>query len=129
VPSRSNLTVLSLVAVVLLTAPSVGARTTAKPSPLATGKQLYRLYCGACHQLENCLCAGFGRDASLGPWGGPSFHDVRVPYSLTIAEILGASEGHERVSKLLTVAEVKTLARFLALATRNGAPVLRRSYD
>jgi len=105
---------------------SKGQIGTVKPSPLIVGKSLYRRYCGQCHALSAALAAGFGNNGGgLGRDGGPSFNDLRVPFSYTIAAMTEPTGGHEIVSKRMKPSDLRAVATYLARVTiRNPLPAL-----
>ena len=100
---------------------ALAARSAGEPSGesrLKSGKQLYRKYCGQCHALEEANAVGFGSNRGLGKEGGPSFNNLRVPYSLSVTLLMQASNGHERIVHKLKFAQIRDVATFLAAATK-----------
>ena len=105
-----------------------GKGTSATPTKLELGKQLYRKFCGQCHALQQALAAGFGSDKGLGQDGGPSFNNLKVPYNLSIVAVTEQFGGHELVVKRMTWDQLNQTAAFVALATRDN-PYLARISD
>jgi len=105
---------------------STGPIGNAKASPLVVGKSLYRRYCGQCHALSEALAAGFGNNGGgLGQDGGPSFNDLRVPFSYTVAAMTEPTGGHEIVSTRIKPSDLRAVATYLARVTiRNPLPAL-----
>jgi mono/diheme cytochrome c family protein len=122
----------ALSAVAILIPPASGTTgtsgTTGAPAPsqLVIGKRLYRQYCGQCHALTAALSAGFGNNgAGLGENGGPSFDDLRVPFSYSVDAVTEPSGGHELVALRINPAQLKAVAMFIARVTsRNPIPAL-----
>jgi hypothetical protein len=85
----------------IATAPSgSGARSE---GTLEDGKLLYRKYCGQCHALKVARAVGFGTVSHpFGKEGGPSFNNLRVPYSLSVLLLTQKSTGHEVLFHKLT---------------------------
>ena len=110
-------------------AASVGRRST-EPSVtnFTRGKQLYRKYCGQCHALNAALAAGFGSNNGLGTNGGPSFDNLRVPFSLSVLAVKQPFIGHEVLIRKMTWAQVTAVAAFIANVTKHH-PVLAQFTD
>ncbi len=98
------------------------------PGNPVKGKALYRKYCGNCHALKEALAAGFGGNSELGPDGGPSFNDLRVPANLSIVAVTEDFGGHEYVVKKMTWQQIYDVSAFAAQATRSH-PYLARVSD
>jgi mono/diheme cytochrome c family protein len=98
------------------------------PSQLAQGKQLYRKFCGQCHALSQALAAGFGSDTGLGVNGGPSFNDLRVPYTLSYVAVTEQFGGHELVVTRMTYPQLQLVCSFVQAATKAN-PYLARISD
>jgi mono/diheme cytochrome c family protein len=101
---------------------AVGARGAGEPSAasrIESGKKLYRKYCGQCHALGAARAVGFGSNRGLGKDGGPSFNNLRVPYTLSVSLMMQASNGHERIVHRLKFAQIRDVATYLAAATKN----------
>src|SRR5205814_8572271 len=97
--------------------------TPSVTSDLATGRQLYRQFCGKCHALAQALSAGFGSQNGFGELGGPSFNELRVPYSVSVTAVTEPTGGHELVRKKITARQLHVVARWIARATnRNPIP-------
>ncbi len=114
-------------AVVMILVPVAASDTRATPttSQLVVGKRLYRQYCGQCHALSAALAAGFGNNAGLGQDGGPSFNDLRVPYTYSVEAVTEPTGGHELVRLKLTMPQLKAVATFIAKTTiHNPIPAL-----
>ena len=96
------------------------------PQGLVVGKQLYREFCGKCHALSVALAAGFGNSkGGLGPLGGPSFNNLRIPYSYSVAAVTEPTGGHEIVSKKITAKQLSQVATYIAKVTiHNPIPAL-----
>lgn len=99
----------------------------ATPGQLASGKKLYRQYCGQCHALAQALSAGFGSNNGLGRDGGPSFKTLKVPYNLTIVVVTETYPGHEVVTTRMRWTQLSDVAKFLASATKNNPHLARPS--
>jgi mono/diheme cytochrome c family protein len=110
-------------------AASIGTRST-DPSATrpAQGKKLYRKYCGQCHALDAALAAGFGSNNGLGTNGGPSFNNLRVPFSLSVLAVKQPFIGHEVLIRKMTWAQVTEVAAFVANVTKHH-PVLAQFTD
>lgn len=91
---------------------------TVIPAGLTGGKRLYRQYCGQCHALTAALAAGFGSSNVLGLNGGPAFDNLRVPFNLSVVAVTTPFAGHEVVNSKLTWAQVKQVATFVAVVTK-----------
>jgi mono/diheme cytochrome c family protein len=88
---------------------------------LAQGRQLYRKYCGQCHALNAALAVGFGSNNGLGTDGGPSFNNLRVPFSLSVLAVKQPFIGHEVLVRKMTWAQIMKVATFVANATKHHA--------
>jgi mono/diheme cytochrome c family protein len=121
VTSSRRLLIGSILIVFLIGASAaLGSDSGTGVSPgLPGGKQLYRKYCGQCHALTAALAAGFGSDKGLGRDGGPSFNRLRVPFNLSIVAVTTPFAGHEVVFTKLTWDEVKQVANYVAVVTKN----------
>ena len=99
----------------------VGSRAgTATTSELVTGRQLYRQFCGKCHALAAALSAGFGNaKGGLGDLGGPSFNELRVPYSYSVQAVTEPTGGHEIVRRRINPKQLKQVSLWLAKVTRS----------
>jgi mono/diheme cytochrome c family protein len=99
------------------------ARSAAAPTAvdLATGRKLYRQFCGKCHALDAALSAGFGSSSKFGfgEYGGPSFNTLRVPYAFNVSAVTIPTGGHEKVKVKISTRQLHTVARFIAWVTRN----------
>ncbi len=95
------------------------ALAAAPAAAAATGRQLYRTFCGDCHALAAARAAGFGTTKGLGPNGGPSLDELRVPYALTITAVEQPTGGHEVVKRKMTWKQVRTVAAWLAAVTKH----------
>ena len=131
--------------IVVLAGVGVGCAVGASAAPkatgtgmsgrLATGKALYRTYCGQCHALTAADAAGFGSDGGLGQDGGPSFTDLVVPYNLAIVAVTEAGRrgeeigrrGHAIAIRHMTWLELSETANFLAAATATNPRSARLS--
>ena len=93
---------------------------------LVIGKRLYRKYCGECHALSAALSAGFGSsNGGLGPDGGPSFNDLRIPYLYRVDAVSEPTGGHELVRKRISMTDLREVATYVAKMTaRNPIPAL-----
>jgi mono/diheme cytochrome c family protein len=100
--------------------PGVGS-SAAKTDDLATGRQLYRKFCGQCHALNVANAAGFGSNnkGGLGSLGGPSFNELRVPYDFSVTAVVEPTGGHEVVKKKITAKQLRAVAAYIARVTRN----------
>jgi mono/diheme cytochrome c family protein len=113
--------ILTAVAVSIVASfPGVGS-SAPKSDDLATGRQLYRKFCGQCHALSAANAAGFGSNNSngLGDLGGPSFNELRVPYSFSVTAVVEPTGGHEVVKKRITTKQLRAVATYIAKVTRN----------
>jgi mono/diheme cytochrome c family protein len=88
---------------------------------LATGRTLYRQFCGKCHALDAALSAGFGSSNKFGfgEYGGPSFNPLRVPYAFSVTAVAQPTGGHEKVKSKMTPKQVHMVAAWIARVTRN----------
>jgi mono/diheme cytochrome c family protein len=123
---RSGLcALLALVLTVSVAGVSTAVAMT-KPTAPADGKALYRQFCGKCHALKAALAAGFGSNSGpLAKLGGPSFNDLRVPYSYSVTAVTEPTGGHELVRKKITHAQLNVVATYIAKVTRgNPLPAL-----
>jgi len=103
---------------------SISVRHTAPATTkLERGRQLYRKYCGQCHDLNAALAAGFGSNNGLGTDGGPSFNNLRVPFSLSVLAVKQPFIGHEVLIRKMTWTQVTEVAAFVAKVTRHHAVV------
>lgn len=95
-------------------------------SSTAEGKVLYRKYCGQCHALANALAAGFGNNSNgIGANGGPSFNNMRIPFTLSVSVVEEPTGGHEKVKPKIAFAQLRKVATYLAAATaHNPLPAL-----
>jgi hypothetical protein len=108
---------------------SIGAqKTDPSATTLAQGKQLYRKYCGQCHALNAALAAGFGSNNGLGTNGGPSFNNLRVPFSLSVLAVKQPFIGHEVLIHKMTWTQITEVAAFVATVTKHH-PVLAQFTD
>jgi len=87
----------------------------------ATGRKLYREFCGKCHALDAALAAGFGSGTKFGfgEYGGPSFNPLRVPYAFSVTAVAQPTGGHEKVKAKMTSKQVHMVAAWIARVTRN----------
>jgi mono/diheme cytochrome c family protein len=124
--------VLVAVALALLSAPAACALEArgpggpaGAPTKLELGKQLYRKYCGQCHALSTALAAGFGTENGLGTDGGPSFDNLRVPFSLSVLAVTEPFIGHEVLYHKMTLAQIRLVSTYVATATKHNSVVAR----
>jgi mono/diheme cytochrome c family protein len=129
VGARRLLWIGALVACVILTQAAAQGAGASPSSPAAnrtaTGKKLYREFCGQCHALSKALSAGFGSSnaGGLGTNGGPSFNDLRIPFQLSIVAVTEPTGGHEKVKKRIRWSQLSQVATYIAQATsRNPIP-------
>jgi mono/diheme cytochrome c family protein len=94
-------------------------RAAVAPIDPKLGKRLYRQYCGQCHALVQALAAGFGSNNGLGQDGGPSFDTLRVPFNLSVVAVTTPWAGHEVVNSKMTWTEVKQVARYVQIVTKD----------
>ena len=123
---RLKAVVLAATVLATLSAGGAFASTSARtidPSAtkLAQGRQLYRKYCGQCHALNAALAVGFGSNNGLGTDGGPSFNNLRVPFSLSVLAVKQPFIGHEVLVRKMTWAQIMKVATFVANATKHHA--------
>ncbi len=127
-PTRVTPLVAIVVGAVLVALPATGrgAGTQSAVSQLVIGKRLYRQYCGQCHALSAALSAGFGNsNGGLGLNGGPSFNDLRIPYSYSVDAVSEPTGGHELVRKRITMTQLGVVANYVAKVTdHNPIPAL-----
>jgi mono/diheme cytochrome c family protein len=109
---------------------SLAAASPALPATneLTVGKQLYREFCGECHALALALSAGFGNAHGLGPNGGPSFNNLRVPYALSVDAVAEPTGGHEILRTKITMKELTEVATYIARVTHDN-PILATETD
>lgn len=109
---------------VIFTSPSTGATSSValapvtSPAQLVIGKELYREYCGECHALSAALAAGFGSNNGLGQFGGPSFNNLRVSFSISIQAVTLGFAGHEVVVTKMNWQQLDQVSSYLAQATK-----------
>jgi len=91
-----------------------------------TGRQLYRKFCGQCHAFKAALSVGFGSNKNgLGKLGGPSFDQLRIPYTISVRHVTQPTGGHEVVRTRISLKELHTVAAYIAEKTRrNPLPAL-----
>jgi hypothetical protein len=87
-----------------------GRHTAPSTTNLERRRQLYRKYCGQCHALNAALAAGFGTNNGLGTNGGPSFNNLRVPFSLSVLAVKQPFIGHEVLIRKMTWTEITQVA-------------------
>jgi len=98
-------------------------RASTATGVLATGRQLYRQFCGKCHALSAALAAGFGESTNgFGTLGGPSFNELDVPYHYSITAVTLPTGGHEVVRKKITAPQLIRVATYIARVTK-GNPI------
>jgi mono/diheme cytochrome c family protein len=119
--------VIALGASVVVSARSFGAsvpKTTVSSAALGPAAHLYREFCGQCHALARALSAGFGSATNkLGTNGGPSFNNLRVPYSMSVDAVAEPTGGHEGVRTRISTKELTEVATYIAKVTaRNPIP-------
>jgi mono/diheme cytochrome c family protein len=110
---------------------AAASSTAAAPSTaLVTGRKLYRQFCGKCHALDEALSAGFGSNGKfgLGEYGGPSFNELRVPYSFSVSAVTLPTGGHEKVRTKISSKQLHQVAAFIADVTRKN-PVPAKPTD
>ena len=115
-------------AVVAATASLAAAsrNVSATAGETATGRDLYRKFCGQCHVFKAARSVGFGSNKSgLGKLGGPSFDELRVPYTISVRHVSQPTGGHEIVRKRITAKQLHVVAAYIATKTRrNPIPAL-----
>jgi mono/diheme cytochrome c family protein len=127
-----------VVALALAFSAVAASRSVASASPsaapatvdLATGRTLYRQFCGKCHALDVALSAGFGSSTKFGfgEYGGPSFNTLRVPYAFSVNSVAQPTGGHEKVKTKMTAKQLHTVAAWIAQVTRRH-PILAKPTD
>jgi mono/diheme cytochrome c family protein len=97
------------------------ASGTPTATSLATGRALYRQFCGKCHALNAALAAGFGsgKKDGLGTYGGPSFNELRVPYASNVTAVTLPTGGHERLRTKISHQQLHNVSLWIARVTRN----------
>jgi len=88
---------------------------------LVVGKELYREYCGQCHALSAASAAGFGSNDGLGQFGGPSFNNLRITYSLSLQAINEGFAEHEVVATKLGWKQADQVSAYTAEVTGHNA--------
>ena len=120
------------VSAVAATRSIANASTTAAPATVdfATGRKLYRQFCGKCHALDKALSAGFGSNNQFGfgEYGGPSFNALRVPYSFSVNSVAQPTGGHEKVKTKISAKQLHAVAAWIAQVTRQN-PILAKPTD
>jgi len=130
---------LFLVVCAVLAASAVAStRSLATASPaaapvtvdFATGRKLYRQFCGKCHALDKALSAGFGSSSQFGfgEYGGPSFNLLRVPYAFNVTAVAQPTGGHEKVKAKITSRQLHAVSAWIAQVTRHH-PILAKPTD
>jgi len=96
----------------------------------ATGRKLYRQFCGKCHALDKALSAGFGSSSQFGfgEYGGPSFNLLRVPYAFNVTAVAQPTGGHEKVKAKITSRQLHAVSAWIAQVTRHH-PILAKPTD
>jgi hypothetical protein len=122
------LAITATLAAAIVMAARTGAALPASHAPPLDGKGLYRKYCGQCHALRVALAAGFGSGKGLGINGGPSFDNLRVPYSLAVLAVKQPFIGHEVLVHKMTWQQIRTVAGFVAKVTRDH-PIPAQNID
>jgi len=127
-----------LVSAVLALSGIASTRSLATASPaavpatvdFATGRKLYRQFCGKCHALDAALSAGFGSSSQFGfgEYGGPSFNLLRVPYAFNVNAVAQPTGGHEKVKAKITTKQLHTVSAWIAQVTRRH-PILAKPTD
>ena len=109
---------------------SARSSAAAPSTALLTGRKLYRQFCGKCHALDAALSAGFGSNSKLGfgEYGGPSFNELRVPYSFSVSAVTIPTGGHEKVRTKISSKQLHQVAAFIAQVTRKN-PVPAKPTD
>lgn len=119
----STLLAVSVAASALAFATSPGATTTRATTAPATGRQLYRKFCGQCHSFAAARSVGFGSNKNgLGKLGGPSFNELRIPYAVSVRHVTQPTGGHEALRTRITAKQLHTVAAFIAKETA-GNPI------
>lgn len=114
------LSVVIAVVVVVSSASHAATNPAAAATNLASGKTLYRKFCGQCHALAEALSAGFGNNSKgIGQNGGPSFNQLRVPYKYSVAAVTEPTGGHELVAKKITMAQLIKVSKYVATMTND----------
>jgi mono/diheme cytochrome c family protein len=127
-----------LVSAVLALSGIASTRSLATASPaaapaavdFATGRKLYRQFCGKCHALDKALSAGFGSSSQFGfgEYGGPSFNTLRVPYAFSVTAVAQPTGGHEKVKAKITSKQLHAVSAWIAQVTRRH-PILAKPTD
>jgi mono/diheme cytochrome c family protein len=126
------------VSAVLAASAVASTRSMATASPaaapatvdFATGRKLYRQFCGKCHALDAALAAGFGSSSRFGygEYGGPSFNLLRVPYAFNVNAVAQPTGGHEKVKAKITAKQLHAVSAWIAQVTRHH-PILAKPTD
>jgi mono/diheme cytochrome c family protein len=125
---RRTICVITSTVVVATGIASAHSFATASPSVstttgvLITGRQLYRQFCGKCHALAAAHAAGFGSSSKsgLGALGGPSFNELRVPYTFSVTAVTEPTGGHEALRKKISSTQLSKVATFIAKVTSHN---------
>jgi len=107
-------------------AAAAGRSASARAAESLTGRELYRKFCGQCHAFKAARAVGFGSNKSgLGKLGGPSFDELRIPYTISVRHVTQPTGGHEIVRTRITLKQLHTVAAYIAEKTRrNPIPAL-----
>lgn len=97
------------------------------PTELVVGKELYREYCGQCHSFKPAQAAGFGSNNGLGQFGGPSFNNLIVPFTLSVEAVTESFVEHEVVVTKMSWSQLGEVSSYIAQATKRNAYLARIS--
>jgi mono/diheme cytochrome c family protein len=116
-------TVLAISAIAATGSIATAGRSAATASDNPTvGRDLYRKFCGQCHALREARAVGFGsnkKKTGLGVHGGPSFNELRVPYTMSVRHVTQPTGGHEIVRHKISSKQLHTVAAYVARITRD----------
>ena len=125
---------LSLVLFVAAPAAIVSARSLSasaqSPAFMENGKKIYREFCGQCHALKEAKAVGFGsaKKKGVGEDGGPAFNLLKISYAMTMASVTQLFGGHEKVIRKMTWPQIRQVARWLQIVTRDH-PIVAKFSD
>ena len=134
----SLLRLVALASVLLaIASPVAGARASGQtrvaavePATIATGKKIYRQFCGQCHALKEANAVGFGsaKSKGVGEDGGPSFNQLKISYAMCMASVTMLFGGHEKVIRKMTWTQIKDVAKYVQYSTRTH-PIVAKFSD
>jgi mono/diheme cytochrome c family protein len=117
------------VAIVSAGSGSVAASEKPSAAQMENGKSIYRQFCGQCHALKEARAVGFGsaKKKGVGEDGGPAFNQLKISYAMTLASVTMLFGGHEKVVRKMTWKQLREVATWLQIVTRDHPIVAKYS--